>query len=376
MKKLIIMLLAGTVLVACNNGNNEEAIRQKIDEYNKEVKELNKKIKDLEKQLADVDDPANGNILKVTVQKVEQQPFSKFFTATGELEAMDEAFISPEVAGQITEINVEEGQRVKRGQLLARLNTSLIEKNMNEVKTQLSLAETFYKKQSELWNQGIGSERQYLEAKNNYESLQNKLATLQEQYKMSIITSPINGYVEKIMLKKGELSSPGMQLMQIVSLDKLKVLAKISEAYLPIISEGEEVTITFPTFPEVQIMKPIDRVGNVVSKQNRTFEVEILIDNPKGILKPNLLANIRIKIYSNEKSIVVPSMVIREDLNGSYLYVAEHEGDRLLSRKKYVKVGKAYKDKTEVMSGLNLGDQVIIDGYGNVSDGSPIEVVG
>ncbi|MEJ2596611.1 MAG: biotin/lipoyl-binding protein, partial [bacterium] len=176
MKKLIAILLTIGVLTACNSGNDEQAIRDKIDSYEQEVKSLNNKIKELESQLADADDPANGNFTKVTVMNVKRQPFSKYFLATGELEALQEAYISPEVSGQITNIPVEEGEKVKKGQLLAKLNTSIVEKNIEEVKTQLELAETLYKKQSELWDQGIGSERQYLETKNNYENLKNRLA--------------------------------------------------------------------------------------------------------------------------------------------------------------------------------------------------------
>jgi membrane fusion protein, multidrug efflux system len=376
MKKLIAILLTIGVLTACNSGNDEQAIRDKIDSYEQEVKSLNNKIKELESQLADADDPANGNFTKVTVMNVKRQPFSKYFLATGELEALQEAYISPEVSGQITNIPVEEGEKVKKGQLLAKLNTSIVEKNIEEVKTQLELAETLYKKQSELWDQGIGSERQYLETKNNYENLKNRLALLREQYKMSIITSPIDGYVENIILKQGELASPGMQLMLIVNLDKLKVASKISEAYLPIVKEGEEVVVTFPTFPDLRFEKPISRISNVVNKQNRTFLVEVMIDNPDGVLKPNLLANVEINVYSSDTSIVIPSMIVREDLKGTYLYVATKNGDHLVSKKKYIQLGKAYKDKTEVLSGIEVGEQIIIDGYSNVSDGSYIDVVG
>ena len=368
--------MAATLMASCGSGNDEKAIRDKIKQYKEEAKALETKAKELEAQLSDINDPANGNTTRVTVMAVDRKPFSKYFSATGELEAIHEAFISPEVSGQITDIEVEEGQWVQKGKLLARLNTSLIEKNIQEVRTQLELAEVFYKKQTELWNQGIGSERQYLETRNNYENLKNRLASLQEQYNMSIITSPISGYVENILLKRGELASPGMQLMQIVDLENLQVTAKISEAYLPIIREGEEVTVTFPSYPDIRFTKPITRVGNVINKQNRTFQIEIGISNPEKALKPNLLANIEINVYNSDTSIVIPSMIIREDLKGKYIYVVEDNGNQLVSRKKYIQVGKAYKDRSEVISGLKEGEQIIIDGYSSVSDGSYIEVVG
>jgi RND family efflux transporter MFP subunit len=374
MKKIFVILIISALFAACSSNNNDEdSIRGQIDDYKAQVKELNNKIKELEAQLPN--NGANSNATKVRIMEVEMQPFSKYFTATGEIEAIREAYISPEVSGQITRISVKEGQKVKRGQLLGKLNTSLIEKNIQEVETQLELAKTFYEKQTELWEQGIGSERQYLETRNNYENLQNKLASLKEQYNMSILYSPIDGYVEDIILKQGELASPGMQLMQIVDLDNLHVSAMLSEAYLPILKKGEMVTVTFPSYPDLKMKSPITRVGNVLNKQNRTFKVEVTVENPNGMLKPNLLANIEINDYNSDASMIVPSMVIREDLKGSYLYVVENNGNQLISKKKYIETGKAYNGSTEVLSGISIGEQVIVDGYSNVSDGSFIEVV-
>lgn len=373
MKKLFTLFILASLMVACGtDGSDAEKIKNEIKVHKKEIADLEANISKLEAQL-----PENGikaNKLKIRVKEVERKPFSSFFEATGELEAKNEAYISPEVSGQITSIHVEEGQEVSRGQLLAKLNTSLIEKNIEELKTQLDLAETFYNKQSELWEKGIGSERQYLETKNNYESLKNKLATIQEQYNLSIVKSPINGYVEKIMLKKGELAVPGMQLMRIIDLDHLLVTAMLSEAYLPVVHKGDIVTITFPTFPDIVLREKVSRVGNVVNQQNRTFTIEVEISNTDGRLKPNLLATIKINDYNAENALVVPSLVIREDVKGSYLYVAEQQDDHWVSKKKYVETGRSYMNETEVFSGLIEDELVITDGYSNVSDGTVISI--
>jgi len=373
MKKLFTLFILASLMVACGTDTPDaEKIKNEIKAHKKEIADLKTKISDLEAQL-----PENGikaNKLKVRVKEAERKPFSRYFEATGELEAKNEAYISPEVSGQITSIHVEEGQKVSKGQLLAKLNTSLIEKNIEELKTQLDLAETFYNKQSELWEKGIGSERQYLETKNNYESLKNKLATTQEQYNLSIVRSPISGYVEDIMLKKGELAVPGMQLMRIIDLDKLQVTAMLSESYLPVIKKGDVVTITFPTFSEIVLKEKVSRVGNVVNQQNRTFTVEVEINNTDGRLKPNLLATIRINDYAAENALVVPSLVIREDVKGSYLYVAEQRDEYWAAEKKYIETGRSYQNETEILSGLTEDELVITDGYSNVSDGTVISI--
>lgn len=377
MKRLIVIIIVALGLFAgsCSNeAENGQSAQEKIDAYRQQIAELNDKIAEIEKQVAD-SDPVSSEGMKVRVEKAKIQHFSEYFEATGELEAENEAFISPEVSGQITAIYVKEGQKVKKGQLLARLNTSVVEKNIKELKTQLEYAETMFNKQEELWNQNIGSERQYLEAKNQVESLRNKLETLEAQYNMSLIYSPFTGYVEDIAQKVGELAMPGMQLMQVVSLDKLKVSAMISEAHLPVVKEGELVEISIPSFPDLHYQKPITRVGNVINKQNRTFKTEVIIDNKEGLLKPNLLASIRINNYNSDTNVVVSSRVIREDLKGSYLYVARQNSSRWTAKKVYVNTGKSYRDKTEILNGLSAGAMIITDGYSNVADGTVLSII-
>lgn len=373
MKKLSILIILSAILFSCGTPTDDDTIREDIKKSKEEIVQLEIKIKELEAQLSD--DGSNFNNTKVRVTKLSRKPFSRFFEATGELQAIDEAFISPEVSGQITSVNVTEGQKVIRGQVVARLNTSVIEKNIEEVKTQYELAKILFEKQTELWDKGIGSERQYLEAKNNFESLKNKLATLQEQLNMSIIRSPINGYVEDIVLKNGELASPGMQLMQIVDIDKLHVSVMLSEAYLPVIKEGDLVDITFPTYPDIILQEKVSRIGNVINKQNRTFTVEVEVSNKDGRLKPNLLANIKINDYNTNNALIAPSLVIREDFVGSYLYIAESNSDEWKAVKKYIQTGYSYLDNTEVISGLEENDLIVTDGYSNVSDGASIEII-
>ena len=377
MKKLLWIIIAGLFFVSCSDQatNDPEKIKKEISEYREQIAVLNEKIAGLEQQLEEAGDPDEQKKgVMIRVEKAQIRPFSEYFEATGELEAEDEAYISPETPGQIAKIYVEEGQKVKKGQLLAKLNTDLIESNIDELKTQLDYARTMFEKQKELWSKKIGSERQYLDAKNKLESLQNKLRTLETQYEKSMIYAPINGYVEEIFQKEGEQASPGFQMMQIVGLDKLKVTANISEAYLPVIHEGDTVEITFPTYPGLVMHKPISRIGHVVSKQNRTFKVQIYIDNKDGLLKPNLLAGVKINNYNSDNHIVIPSRVVREDLKGAYLYVARKDGKRWVARKKYITLGKSYRNKSEVISGLEPGELIITDGFNNVADGTILTI--
>lgn len=377
MKKIFILLVAIGLLYSCSSTIEKNNIQSQIDKYKIEVKTLNEKIKELEAQLTTSDKLVYNSVkIKVKTEETKVLPFSHYFDATGDIETIYEAYISPEINGQITSINVKEGNYVRKGQLLAKLNSDVIETNIAQLKTQLDLAETMYTKQTELWNKQIGSERQYLESKANYESLQNQLKTLNAQYEKTVLRSPINGYIEYINKKEGEFAMPGMQFMQIVNLDELYVTAKISETYLPVIKAGIEVEITFTSYPEIHLKEPVYRVGNVINSNNRTFLVQVKVKNNSGLLKPNLLANIRINDYNSDNNIVIPTILIKEDLKGTFVYVAEEKNGQWIARKKYITPGYSYHDKTEIISGLSANELIVTEGYNNVSNGSALEIIG
>ncbi|MFK5857187.1 MAG: efflux RND transporter periplasmic adaptor subunit [Bacteroidota bacterium] len=373
MNRFLIIIIISLFIVSCSSSEDGKSSTEKLESYKEQVKELNKKITAIKKEISK--GVYTGIAIPVKVETVISQPFFHNFTATGELESIDDAFISPEVNGQIISVNVQEGEYVKKGQLLAKLNTTIIENSISEVKTQLDLAKTIYDKQSVLWDKNIGSERQFLEVKNNFDNLTNRLNTLNAQYDMAIIKSPIDGIVEDIFLKKGELASPGMQFMQIVNIDELYVTLKLSEAYLPIIKKGDIVDISFPSFPAIKLSEPVYRTGNIINKQDRTFVVKIKINNKNGELKPYLLANVLINDYNTNKAIVLPSIIIKEDAKGSFIFEIKNDNGDKIASKKYINSGISYKDKTEITSGLKPGDIIITDGYNTVSNGSVVTIV-
>lgn len=374
MKKTIFTLLIGIVLFSCSSKQEPKSIdeiQKKISNYKNEIKKLNKKVATLEKQLDTMGGEGRTvtNSVRVNVSTLKSQEFTHYFTATGTVEAVNEAYINPQTNGQITNIYVKDGDKVKQGQLLAKLNTEVIESSIAELKVNLQLAETIYKKQKELWNKKIGSELQYLQAKNNYFSLKNKLNTLQSQYDLSFIKSPLTGVVDEVYQKVGEMGTPAMRLIHVVNMDTLTVKAKISERYLPVVKVSDEVTVLFPTFPGMKIITHINRIGDVINIANRTFDIELGLTNHDNKIKPNMLATLVIKDYYTSSAIVVPSHLIREDLKGKYIYVSETNGSRTIATKRYVETGYSYKGNTEITSGLKNGDTIITDGYNNVSDG-------
>jgi membrane fusion protein (multidrug efflux system) len=362
-------------MVSCGNQETEQSIRDQITTYRKDVGTMNQKIAELEKKLNAMNaGDENAEKIPVEVMKISYEPFNHYIQVSGTAEAVKEAFISPEVGGQIREIYVKEGDYVEKGRLLAKLNTDITESSIADLESSLALATIFYEKQSRLWEKGIGSEIQYLNAKNNKESLAQKVVTLNAQLDMAMVKSPVSGIVDVIYRKKGELAMPGAQLMQIVNLDEIYINADVSESYLSEVNEGAKVKVEFPVYPDLNLEVPIYRKGNIINPGNRTFTIQLRVSNPDRRLKPNLLSIIRINDFSVDSALVIPSALIKQDITGSYLYTMQQVDGKLIAKKVYVQTGQSYKDKTMVVSGLEPGQQVIVQGFSQVSDGSEVYV--
>ncbi len=266
------------------------------------------------------------------------------------------------------------GARVGKGDLLIRLNTDITEKSIAEVKTSLELAARIFEKQEELWEQQIGSEIQFLEAKNGKESLEARLATLQKQLELAHIRAPFPGIVDEILVQEGELASPGMRLMRLVNLNTMRVSAKVSEAYLNSVKKGDLVELHFPTYPEDVVKASVTRLGEVIDRVTRTFLIEIALQNRDEKYKPNMLTTVKIVDYTNDEALVVPSILLKQDFKGTFLFRVMDSGNGSAAEKVYVTTGITVQDQTIITEGLFPDDQVIIKGYNLVGDGSLVEI--
>lgn len=373
MKKITLFLAMIALLASCKQENKSQLEKQIIS-YQKEASKLNAKISDLQQQIDEQEKAKNqltGLKVRIKTDTVKPQTFKHYFEASGSVESVHEAYVSPEVSGQVEEVPVHEGDKVTKGQLLVRLSTDIIENNIKEAKASLTLAEFTYKKQKNLWEKNIGSELDYVRAKSNMESLSGKLKTLETQYEKSFIRSPVSGYVDAIDIKVGELASPGMRILHVVNIEDLYINAQISENYLPVVHKGDAVTVSFPTYPKISLNEKVYRTGEVIQPQNRTFKLQLKIKNKKNLFKPNMLSLININDYTNHKALVVPSFTIRKDIKGDYLFTVKKgpKGENI-AHKQYVKTGLSSGRYTEVVQGIKPGDIVITDGFNNVTEGT------
>jgi RND family efflux transporter MFP subunit len=376
MKKLniLIAVILAIGISACSE-KTEEKLKEELTNKRKELTTVQLEISKLEKQISDAGIELNSdNRVLVSTSKLETTDFKHYIEVSGNLTTNLDALVSPEINGQIKEIFVEEGEHVKKGDILVQLKTDVTRKSIKELETSLELAKTLYKKQKSLWDKEIGSEVQYLQAKNNVESLESKLATLNEQLDMATIRAPYSGYIEDIYQKEGEIASPGRQILLLVNIQQLKVEADISEHYLPSLAIGEDVILKFPTYPDVEREVKISNIGKYINPNNRTVKVSMNVDNTGGKLMPNMMSNIIINDYRNDSALVIPSIIVNNDVSGgSFIYVAEEKDGKMIAVKKYIKLGKSYKGQIEVLEGLKAGDLIIDKGYNVVNNGLEIK---
>jgi len=374
MKKLLI-IFGIVALVSCGQQPEKQEIRKQIAQYKKEKNELEEKIQELNKKLEERSESGAGSYqVPVFVKEMQPDTFRHFVNANGSVEAVEDAFISPETNGQIKEIYVEEGDRVKKGQLLIRLKTRVLESNIKEVKTNLELAQKTYEKQKRLWEDSVGSEIEYLQAKNKKESLEAKLETLKAQLDMSSIEAPFNGIVEEITQKTGELASPGQPILHLVNLKKLKIKAALSEKFLSDISIGDQIRITFPALDKPAKTAKISRKGSIIDEESRTFTIEANFSNRDEKIKPNQIAIINVNDYTNTEAMVVPSEIIKQDMKGDYIFITKEKNGTITASKIYVETGKSYNNKTVIKKGTEAGQKVITAGYTQVSEGSEVNI--
>ncbi len=373
--KRTVLFVALALLVACQPGNNTEKKKKQLARYKSKVVELNMKIQALEKELSGEVVTTGVTLIPVRTLTLQPLPFSHFVEVSGSVIPEKEAFISSEINGQIKKIFVVEGQPVKAGDLLLKLNTEITESSIAEAKAQLALMEKLYNKQKDLWSQKVGSEVQYLQAKTNLEAARERLKSLEAKLDMAYIKAPFGGIIDEIYAKEGELAAPGRQLVQLINLSKMKIYADVSETYLSDVHKGDTVEVVFPDLENRKYQLTVFRKENVINNKTRTFKIEMKINNPSWELKPNLFTLVRFRDYHNPAALVVPSEIIKKDIKGYFLYVLEEKEGKNIARKVYISPGIFYRDKTQVKKGLAPGDQVITEGYDQVTNGEIVKLI-
>lgn len=375
MKKIVYPILI-LLLAACGNTSTENTelddLLEQRNELRTQYNELGTEISQLEKQIAKLDTTKRKTLVTVLPAKVDT--FRHYFEVYGSVDVKRNSMLVAESPGNVQVILVDEGQTVRKGQSIIELDDKMIRKNIAEVQTSYDLAKTLYEKQERLWKENIGSEVQYLEAKNRKEGLENSLATLNEQLSKTTIRAPFSGVVDDISIKVGEFAGAGVPVARLLDLSDFHIEADVPESYASQLKEGNEVEVIFPGSDTLQA--EITTIGRYINPANRTFRILVEVEGENGQFKPNQLTILRINDKTVPNAVILPANVIQQDATGNnFVYVAALSDEPFaVVEKTTVKMGSVYKGNAMVQSGLQGGEKIIDRGSRSIRDKQEVEI--
>jgi RND family efflux transporter MFP subunit len=370
--KVLSALVIGAIVAGCAGAEKDKETQLK--ELKEQHANIAKDIVKLEKEIAaskPAGDPSKIKSKDVIVTELQAKQFEHYVKTQGAVESEQNIQVSAKTPGVVTHVNVREGEEVKAGQTLAQIDNSLIVRGIEELKSQLELTTTVFNRQKNLWDQKIGTEVQYLQAKSNKEGLERRLASMNEQNEQTKIKAPVSGVVDAIDVKVGQNIAPGMPAARVVNNTDLKITARISESYSNQLRKGDKIIVTFPDVNKTVTSK-LSFVARNIDPLSRTFIVEADLPSAPE-LRPNMTAVVKVVFETTAAAIVVPVNVVQTINNEKVVYVAEQKGNQTVARKKVVKVDGIYDNLAQVQ-GLAVGDKLITTGFQGLTDGDYIKI--
>jgi len=377
MKNIIAFLSLLLVFTACKPEHPKDLAgkRSLLKEKKDKLRELETEIADLQKEIAKLDtSKVDKQRRLVTLQKVEKKTFKRFADIQATVQSNEAVMASSETGGRIVQMAWQEGQSVSKGQLIAKVDVQTVDKQIAELEKGLELAADVFARQKRLWDQNIGSEIQFLKAKNEKERIEKSLESVRFQLTKANVYAPISGVIDQVFLKNGEMSGPGQPIVQIMDVRRVKVVASLPENYLGVIKKGDMVSINFPAIGEDRKGR-VSLIGRSINPGNRTFDVEVEMHNKGNILKPNLLALMKINDYTLEDAVTLPLEVILQEVSGkNYVYVKADGAEGPMARKVYVETGESFEGEIVILEGLLGTEEIIADGARSLTDNDLIKI--
>lgn len=384
MKSFVYLSVIGLVLMlqmACQNNtgdnlpNDLNQLRELQKEKRSELKEIENEVSRIEQKIDSLDTGRVEQVPLVTVDTLVKRDFNHYVEVQGRVVSQDNVNAASEMGGTLTKLLVEEGDKVSRGSLIARVDDNTLLSQKKEIETQLELARDVYQRQKRLWEKEIGSEVEYLRAKNQVENLEQRLKTLETNIKKTNVYAPKTGVVDEVYIKEGMFAAPGSPIATIIDHRRLKVKLEVPENYLGKVSEGENLKIKYPTI-DFQHEARVTRIGSTINRNNRTFIAEAKINSDQNdLIRPNMLAVGMINDYHRDTVIQVPVDLVQQEVSGKdYVYVKGMSKEGPVAVKKYVEMGKVAQGMAEIESGLKEGQVLLVVGARGLAENERIRV--
>ncbi len=386
MRTILSILITTVLFISCGDKKEQsiddviaskdlKKIRDKKSTLDKKVQEISEEIKRLNSEIEKLD--TLKRIPLVTSIKLENQVFDHYLELQGNVKTKQNVLIYPEMPGTLQSVFVKKGQNVSKGQALAKIDDGGMKQQVAQLEATTALAKTTYERQKRLWDEKVGSEIQFLQAKTNYDATKNQLAQLKKQMDKFTIRAPFAGVIDDVIKDQGTVVAPGMssEIFRIVNLNNMYIEADIPESYITNVTKGKDVQINFPILGK-ELKTKVRQTGNFINPANRTFKVEIGVPNKDKSIKPNLTAKLKINDYTNTNAILIPQSIISENANGDqYVYVIKSlQNNKGIASQKVVKTGKTKGDIIEVLEGVSVGEILIDAGARSVKNGQEVKI--
>jgi len=381
--KYFYLILIALFISSC--GGKDQSIKdiiatQDLTQIRKSKQELGAKKQKIEAELALLEseikklDPQEKFPL-ITALTLKKETFNHYLELQGNVATKKNLVVFPEFSGILTSVNVREGQKVRKGQQLAKISDGGLSQQLAQIKIQANLAKTTFERQEALWKKDIGTEMQFLQAKSNYEAQQTAVKQIQSQIEKTIVRAPFSGVIDDVIAEQGSVVAPGQsQLFRIVSLNEMYIETDVPERYITEVTKNKEVEVEFPILNK-KIKTKVRQAGNFINPANRTFKIEVAVPGKDQSIKPNLTAKVRIKDYTNKEAILISQGIISENAEGQqYVYVVTDKKDNKATAKRVIiETGRTQGDMIEVLSGLAAEDEIIVEGARSVKDGQLVK---
>ena len=386
MNKFYTILLI-TVIIGCNSSGSKsieslienkdlDELKKRKDEYVNAMNAMKVELNEINSGIAFLDE--NERLTLVSKYEIKEQVFTSYIEAQANLKTRKNILILPEFQGTLEKIYVDEGQNVSKGKLLAEINDSGLKEQLDQLIIQRDFAKENYERIQRLWENNIGSEIQFLKSKSDFESIQKGVDQMRDMLSKTKIYAPFTGVVDEIIANQGSNLIPGItNILRLVNLEDVYAEAFVSEKYISSISNGTEAIVKIPLLNK-EIKSEVTQTGNFIDPNNRTFRIEIPVDNSDRRIKQNLDAKIKINIYKKDNAVVIPLRIIREDAEGkNYIYLMDEDkkDDVYITRKAIIRIGNKSNTDAEVIEGLNFGEIIVLEGANLVEDVQRVKLI-
>lgn len=386
MKKFYISILV-LLIISCNSSGSSNITslieNGDIEELKKRKKEYVDTMNTMQVELNEINDgiaflDENEKLTLVSSYEIKEKVFNSYIEAQANLKTRKNILILPEFQGTLEQIFVNEGQYVKKGRLLAEINDSGLKEQLEQLTIQANFAKENFERTERLWNNNIGSEIQFLKSKTDFESSQKMVEQMKDRLAKTKVYAPFDGEVDEIISNQGSNLIPGVsQILRLVNLDKIYAEASVSEKYISFIEEGTEAIVQVPLLGK-EIKSKIIQTGNFINPNNRTFRVEVPVENIDNKIKQNLDAKIKINIYSKKDAVIIPLKIVREDASGkNFVYVMNQDVKEgvYITDKTFISLGNKNNTDIEVTEGLKVGDMLVLEGASIVEDSQRVKLI-